>query len=229
MEFAKIQRELATDAVYEALRQAIVTCVAKPGERLNVEELAQKLGVSLTPVRGAIQRLATEGLVEIRPRSGTFVTRLTPQDVEETFKIRCALECLAGEEAIDRIQPHELRRLKDLLRSLKKKVNTEEDRKAHQRDNLELHQIIVEASGNRRLREMYEALNAHIKIVRIHSAETNWPARMQEEQAEHETIVAALEARDAAGLTAAIRKHIYRAKDAMIAALAAMDQEPAVR
>ena len=229
MEFTKIQRERATDAVYEALRQAIVTCVAKPGERLNVEELAEKLGVSLTPVRGAMQRLATEGLVEIRPRSGTFVTRLTPQDVDETFKIRCALECLAGEEAIANIQPHSIRRLKELLRTLKKKVHTDEELKSHQRDNLELHQIIVEAAGNRRLREMYEALNAHIKIVRIHSSDANWPVRLQAEQAEHEAIVAALEAGNAAALTAAIRKHIYRAKDAMIAALAALDQEPAVR
>jgi DNA-binding GntR family transcriptional regulator len=229
MEFTKIQRERATDAVYEALRQAIVTCVAKPGERLNVEELAEKLGVSLTPVRGAIQRLATEGLVEIRPRSGTFVTRLTPQDVDETFKIRCALECLAGEEAIGQIQPQALRRLKELLRSLKKRVHTEDDLKAHQRDNLELHQIIVEAAGNRRLREMYEALNAHIKIVRIHSSDANWSDRLQAEQGEHEAIVAALETKNATALTAAIRKHIYRAKDAMIAALAALEQEPAIR
>ncbi|MGH7486650.1 MAG: GntR family transcriptional regulator, partial [bacterium] len=170
-----------------------------------------------------------EGLVEIRPRSGTFVTRLTPQDVDETFKIRCALECLAGEEAIANLQPHSIRRLKELLRTLKKKVHTEEELKSHQRDNLELHQIIVEAAGNRRLREMYEALNAHIKIVRIHSSDVNWSVRLQAEQAEHEAIVAAIAAKDSAALTAAIRKHIYRAKDAMIAALAALDQEPAVR
>ncbi|MEO7143430.1 MAG: GntR family transcriptional regulator [Bryobacteraceae bacterium] len=227
MEFTKIQRERATDSVYQALRQAIVTCLVKSGERLNVEELAEKLGVSLTPVRGAIQKLATEGLVEIRPRSGTFVTALTPQDVDETFKIRCALECLAGEEAIARIQPPHIQRLKELLRTLKKKVNHEEDRQAHERGNSELHQIIIQASGNRRLQEMYEALNAHIKIVRIHAAEANWPVRVQEEQTEHEAIVAALEAKDAAALTAAIRKHIYRAKDAMIAALTALAEEPA--
>ena len=77
MELAKIQRERAVDAVYQALRQAIVSSLMKPGERLNVDELAQKLGVSLTPVRSAIQQLANEGLVEIRPRSGTFVARVT--------------------------------------------------------------------------------------------------------------------------------------------------------
>src|SRR5262245_66028170 len=103
MELARIQRERAVDAVYNALRQAIISSLLKPGERLNVYELANKLGVSLTPVRSAIQQLATEGLVEIRPRSGTFVATLTPQDVDETFKIRCALECLAGEEATGKI------------------------------------------------------------------------------------------------------------------------------
>jgi len=224
MEFTKIQRERAVDSVYQAMRQAIVTCVIKPGERLNVEELSQKFGVSLTPVRGAIQQLATEGLIEIRPRSGTFVANLNYQEVDETFKIRCALECLAGEEAVRRISPEQIRRLKELLKSLKKKVVTDQDRKAHEKDNSELHQIIVEAAANRKLQEMYNALNAHIKIVRIHAAETNWPVRMQEEQAEHEAIVAALESSDVEALTAALRKHIYRAKDSMLGALKASEE-----
>ncbi len=221
MEFVKIQRERAVDSVYQAMRQAIVSCQIKPGERLNVEELAEKFGVSLTPVRGAIQQLATEGLIEIRPRSGTFVANLNHQEVDETFKIRCALECLAGEEAIARITPDQLRRLQELLRSLKRRVITDDDRKMHEMDNSELHQMIVEAAGNRKLLEMYHALNAHIKIVRIHAAETNWPVRMQEEQAEHEAIVSALESKDAEGLKTALRKHIYRAKDSMLAALRA--------
>ena len=226
MEFNKIQRERAVDSVYQAMRHAIVTCVIKPGERLNVEELAQKFGVSLTPVRGAIQQLATEGLIEIRPRSGTFVANLNHQEIDETFKIRCALECLAGEEAVRRITAVQIRRLKELLHSLKKEVVTDEDRKTHEKDNSELHQTIVEAAANRKLQEMYNALNAHIKIVRIHAAETNWPVRMQEEQAEHEAIVSALEARDEAALTAALQKHIYRAKDSMLAALKASEEHP---
>jgi DNA-binding GntR family transcriptional regulator len=221
MELAKIQRERAVDAVYQALRQAIVSSLMKPGERLNVDELAQKLGVSLTPVRSAIQQLSNEGLVEIRPRSGTFVASLSPQDVEETFEIRCALECLAGEKASANITTQALKRLHELLRALRKPIRNEEGRKAHERDNSELHRAIVEASGSRRLLEMYEALNAHIKIARIHSAEANWPVRMQQEQSEHEEIVAALEKRDTDALVKALRKHIYRAKDALVATLQA--------
>ena len=219
MEFTKLQRERAVDSVYKELRQAIVSYGLKPGERLNVDELASKMGVSLTPVRGAIQQLATEGLVEIKPRSGTFVASLTARDVEETFQIRCALECLAAEEAMGRIGGAGLRRLRELLKSLKRPVHGEKGRMAHERDNSEFHQILARSSGNRRLVEMYDALNAHIQIARIHAAEANWQSRLQEEQAEHEAIVEALEARDAARLRAAMRKHVYRAKDALLAAL----------
>ncbi len=219
MELAKLQRERAVDAVYVALRQAIVNYQVKPGERLNVEELARKLGVSLTPVRGAIQQLATEGLVEIRPRSGTFVASLTAQDVEETFKIRCALECLAATDGMEQMPPADLKRLRELLRSLKRPVRGEEDQKSHERDNSEFHRIVVHSGRNRRLLEMYEALHAHIKIARIHAAEADWPQRMSEEQAEHEEIVSAIEQRDGAALTGALRRHIYRAKDAMVKVL----------
>ena len=219
MEFTKLHRERAVDGVYKELRQAIVSYTLKPGERLNVEELAQKLGVSLTPVRGAIQQLATEGLVEIKPRSGTFVASLTIQDVEETFKIRCALECLAGEEAIPRLATEDLRRLRELLKSLRKPIRGEADLKSHERDNSEFHQIIIRGSANRRLQEMYEALNAHIKIARIHASDASWPSRLHEEEAEHEAIVAALEQKDPEKLRTAMRRHVYRAMNAMIAAL----------
>ena len=227
MEFTKLHRERAVDTVYHALRQAIINCLLKPGERLNVEELAEKLGVSLTPVRGAIQQLATEGLAEIRPRSGSFVASLSTRDIEETFQIRCALECLAAEDGIRNYTPQDLRRLKELLRLLRQPVRTEEHRKAHERDNFELHQMIVRTANNQRLLEIYEALNAPIKIARIHAAEANWPARLQAEQVEHEAIVAAIQKQDVDALDKALRQHIYRAKDALIAVLRSREEQQA--
>lgn len=219
VELAPLQRQRAVDAVYDALRTAIIDSLIQPGERLNVEDLAARLGVSLTPVRGAIQQLATEGLVEIRPRSGTFVASLTVQDVDETFKIRCALERLAAQDAISKFSGSDIRYLKDLLKSLRKPVRTDEDRSAHDRYNSDLHRTIVRISGNRRLQEMYEGLNAHLRIARIHSARADWVGRLREEQAEHDAIVSAIERRDAAALDEALVRHIYRAKDDMIKAL----------
>ena len=231
MDLARIQRKRATDEVYEAMRQAIVTRVFKPGERLQVEDIAQKLGVSLTPVRHALQQLSTEGLIEIHPRSGTYVTNVSPQDIEETFELRCALECLAGERAISRIDPQQVERLRQLVKALAKPIDGEAALIEHERANSELHQILIDASGSRRLAELYESLNAHIKIARIHSSETNgarpvdWQSRLAEEQREHEAIVSAVEAKDAQALTTALRKHIYRAKDSLVNSLKALAVE----
>ena len=94
---AKIEQRRAVDEVYERLREAILTKQFSPGQRLDTEAIAQQLGVSLTPVRSAIELLAADGLVDVQPRSGTFVTTLSAQDVENTLDIRCALECLAAQ------------------------------------------------------------------------------------------------------------------------------------
>jgi DNA-binding GntR family transcriptional regulator len=219
MEMAKLQRDRLVDAVYQSLRQAILDSSIPPSERLNVEELAQKLGVSLTPVRHAVQQLATEGLLEIKPRSGTFVTQLSAQNVEETLEIRRALECLAAETVVDKITHQDLRRLRELLKSLRKPVRSDRDRAGHDQDNSEFHCILIRASGNQRLAEIYETLNTHLKIARIHAPREDWLSRLDEEQAEHEEIVDALERRDADAAKQALTKHIRRAKDVLVAGI----------
>ena len=96
-------------------------------------------------------------------------------------------------------------------------VETEEDRTRHEANNLELHKLLVVSSGNRRLSEMY-GVKAHLQIARIHNAEIahQLSARLQQEQSEHEAILAALEARDAEKLVAALQTHIDRAKTSLI-------------
>ena len=219
MELTPIQRQRAVDAVYDALREGILSHMFKPGERLNIEELSIKLGVSLTPVRNAIQQLATEGLIEIRPRSGTFVASLTARDIEETFDLRCALECLAAERAAERITPVELDKMRALHQSMSREIRNDAGRKQHERDNSEFHLTLVRSAGNRRLEEMYQSLNAHLKIARIHGSGEDWRARLGQEHAEHEVILDALAAKNRTKLIDTLRKHIYRAKDALVAGL----------
>ena len=226
MKLRRLTRKRATDEVYENLRDAILNRLFKPGERLQVDEIAERLGVSLTPVRHAIQQLATEGLIEIKPRSGTFVAMLSLEDIEATFDVRIALECLAAEKAIDRVRPADLQRLDELLDVLRKPVSSEEILRKHEKANSDLHLLLMEASGNRRLAEIYKGLNAHLTIARIHAAERNSgddprPAqeiakRFSAEQAEHEEIVGALRARDLPRMQTAVRKHIGRAKESLM-------------
>ena len=210
-----IPRERASDIIYEALRSAILDHVFLPQERLDVRVLSRKFGVSPTPVKTAIHMLATVGLVEVRPRSGTFVAQLSAKDVAETFRIRCALECLAAESAVRNVDQQVVEQLRKLIDSMRRPSSAEQ----HAKQNTEFHRIIVRLSGNRRLLEIYDDLNAHIRIARIHSAQSEWKCRIVAEHEEHQEIVAALTRREPRLLAEALRKHIERGSEALVAAL----------
>jgi DNA-binding GntR family transcriptional regulator len=212
----KIERRRAVDDVHQAIREAILDRRFPPRMRLNVEELALQLGVSLTPVRSAIQLLAAEGLVDVHSRSGTFVATISRRELEETFDIRCALECLAAEKAAERLTDKDIeqaRKLYDVMLRLRK---TESQRKIHDEANFGLHEIIIRASGNERLADIYEGLQAHIAMCRLHRMDESWHSRLPQEQKEHKEIVEAMEKRDAKALVKALRSHILRAKDALL-------------
>ena len=153
------------------------TRVFSPGQRLNVEDLAGNLGVSFTPVRQALQLLAAEGLIVIQPRSGTYVATLSPRDVEETFDIRRALECLAAETAVvnatdeDSAWPRNSRKARgsDRIRRGSLEACGSEYRIAP-------HDIRL--SGNRRVAEIYDGLHAHLTIARLHRAASSWQSRL---------------------------------------------------
>lgn len=226
MALAPLRKKRATDEVYDSLRAAILTRLFLPGQRLLADELCEQLGVSLTPVRHALQQLAVEGLVEIHPRSGTYVASISAEDLAETFEIRLALELLAGKRAIHRWTAVASKTMNDLLKSLAKPVRNEESMKQHESHNLNFHFALFDIAGSRKLRELYESLNAHIQIARIHATEgLNLKERLDQEQLEHEAIVAALEAGSLPKLEAALRTHIQRAQLSLMAALSARDAE----
>jgi GntR family transcriptional regulator, rspAB operon transcriptional repressor len=212
----RLSRSRASDSVFDILRENIVGRGFRPGDRLDVRALADQLGVSATPVKDAINRLAAEGLVEIRPRSGTFVAELAPDAVAETFEIRRALECLAAERVVTQLTPDLLARFQDVVDAMDRPVSSERDRTEHERKNVELHTLLVEASGNRRLTELYRSLNAHLTIARIHSRRRPDDDRLEQERREHRAILDALATRDAAALVSALDRHIRRAGIALV-------------
>jgi hypothetical protein len=212
----RIERRRAVDDVHQAIREAILTRRFPPGMRLNVEELASQLGVSLTPVRSAIQMLAAEGLLDVHSRSGTFVTTLTRRDLEETFDIRCSLECLAAEKGAANLTQEQIERAREILTVLAEPVGNDDQQKRHEQANTELHDIIVRSSGNERLADMYESLRAHIAMGRLHRQDGSWQSRLPKEHQEHQEIFAAMERRDPVALVKALRNHILRAKDALL-------------
>jgi GntR family transcriptional regulator, rspAB operon transcriptional repressor len=212
----KLDRTRASDSVFEVLRDSILTRVFRPGDRLDVKAVANQLGVSPTPVKDAINRLAAEGLIDVRPRSGTYVAEISPQAVAETFEIRRALECLAGETLIDKLTPELIDRFTRIVEDLERPVGTDANRRAHEELNIELHLLIVQAAGNRRLVELYHSLNAHLTIARVHLRRRPDAGRLDQERREHRAILDALVARDAKQLVEALGQHIRRAGQALV-------------
>jgi DNA-binding GntR family transcriptional regulator len=212
----KLDRTRASDSVFEVLRDSILTRVFRPGARLDVKAVANQLGVSPTPVKDAINRLAAEGLIDVRPRSGTFVAEISPQAVAETFEIRRALECLAAETLVPRITPDLIARFEKLIDALELPVDDDDSRRLHDENNVEFHLLIVEASGNQRLLELYHSLNAHLTIARIHLRRRPDDARLEQERREHRAIVDAIVARDAKRLVDVLGQHIRRAGLALV-------------
>lgn len=206
------------DAVHESLRADILARRYEPGERLDIPGLARRFKTSQMPVRQAIGRLADAGLVDVKPRSGSYVTRLDAKEVAETFDVRCALEKLAAESAVLNVTEADLRRLRELVDGIETAVSAG-DAEAHDELNSEFHDSLLRLSGNNKLVQIYEALNAHIKIARIHLETRDWAQRTDLERAEHRAILDALRDRSAERLGAALVQHIERSKQVLLADL----------
>ncbi len=215
--FQPIERRRMSDQVYEEVLNAILEHRFKPGERLSIPELSRSLDVSQMPVRQAIDRLSEEGLVEIRPRSGTFVAQADEREVAETFDIRRALDALAAETAVEHVTDHDLSDLEGLVEEMDGFAALgSEGMGRHDRLNWEFHLLIVRLSGNEKLHEMYKQLNAHLKIASVHVSSKDWAARVPRAQSEHRAMVQALRERSASQLASILAVHVERGKAALI-------------
>jgi DNA-binding GntR family transcriptional regulator len=220
---AAVSVQRLTDAAYRILKAQILSQAFAPGQRLRVDDLAARLGMSRTPVKDALNALAAEGLVDIVPRRGTFVAGLSAETIAEVFELRRALELLAAESLVARVTDEEIAELKELLAALDD--SAQDDADEHMRRNMAFHRAFVRMAGNRKLLEVYESLNVHIQIARIHARWQNWQQRRPQEREEHQAILQALETRDAASLAAAVDAHIRRAKRSLVDDLQSIGSE----
>lgn len=154
------------DVVFYTLRQSILTGELKPGERLMEIHLADKLGVSRTPVREAIRRLELEGLVTMFPRRGAEVAQITEKSMSDVLEVRRTLDALCAELACDRITEEGLASLKCACEVFEQCVDTGDAKKIAQAD-VSLHDIIVQATGNQRLIQLVNNLSEQMYRYRF--------------------------------------------------------------
>ncbi len=195
------------ERAHDLLRDAILSAEFAPGQRLHVAHIAARLGVSQTPVKDALNRLAAEGLVTILPRKGTFVSSFDWQDLEELLDVRRVLEIRACELAIDRITDSEIARMSEMLEGIRQvaaRADTDGFRRERIANDIAFHRVLLSASGSRRLVEMWEAVHAHVLVARA-----TYPLdRFRKTDQEHNAIVEALNERSLPHLRDAVDYHL---------------------
>jgi len=202
-----------SEQTYLVLKDKILQRQLEPGARISVDEIAHGLGVSRTPVTDALKRLALEGLVEIQPRRGTFVTELTARDVSELFDIRLLIEVFAARLIVDQGRSHEFLAAVDepINRMREATVNgAYGDYESFISADRQLHSTLVGMSENQRLMQIFSELNVHMRVARAHYLNSVENARQAHQ--EHEAILSAFESGEAERVEQTLTAHITNVK-----------------
>ena len=178
-------------AVTDTLRQAIFSGKFSPGERLVEEQLAAELGVSRNPVGEALRVLQAEGLVEINPRRGATVTKISDDEAREIVELRASLEGLCARLATRRCSPEDRAAIAELL-ARGEAASAADDGAALSRLHTEVHQLMARIGRNRHLNGFVQSLRD--KTQWLYSTSLSWRARQS--WAEHAAILAAVSAGD---------------------------------
>ncbi len=200
-----IRRPLLHEELVARLSDMIFAGELVPGERVPEKALCQRFGISRTPLREALKVLAADGLITLLPNRGARVTRLTPEDADELFPVMGALEALSGELACARATDADIAEVKALHYQMALH-HTRGERDDYFRCNQAIHRKIMDMAGNPTLAQVYDGLAGRIRRVRYlaNSSRSRWDEAM----AEHERILALLEARDGAGLATQLKAHL---------------------
>ncbi len=202
------------DQVYDVLKKMIVLREIQPGEKINEEQLARQTGVSRTPIREALCRLANESIVRMIPRKGAFVIRQSEETLREVLEVREVLEGLIARLATVRIHDRQYGRMneKHLIRLSKclEKIfpvpDEERNRMTYTQSDIQFHSILQEACGNRMLQSMMDTVNTHLQIIRLRTVML--PGRARKTVDEHYEILKGIEAGDEKRAELLMRKHI---------------------
>ncbi len=205
------------DEVYMILEEEILSGQYKSGDMLTEQPLSERLGVSRTPIRAAIRRLAEEGLVELNPNRGAVVIGVTVDDLISTYKIRMRLEGIASAMAATRLTEEEKRELRESVELSEYYIARGDTEHIKELDTT-FHRIIYKASGNRMLCRILTELHRNIKTYRKRSLSV--PGRVEKSHEEHREILNAILAGDAEKADILTSLHIERAMNNMVAAMA---------
>jgi DNA-binding GntR family transcriptional regulator len=202
------EEQTSKNFIYVELRRSIIMRHLKPGERFDVEALAQQYKTSVTPVRDALQMLSQDGLVNIKPRSGYFVARTTLKQLRDLLDLRHVLEVAAIERAAVKITPEQIAELRAVHAGY-----TGDDDESYDRytdENRKFHYYLAKASGNYELTQLMGRLHDRLApfMVMRHGGRT--------QETTHKRIIDALEAHNADVAKEALLDDIERSHESIL-------------
>ncbi len=181
------------EKILETIRDAILKGSLKPGERVSEPELAERFGISRTPIREAFRQLESEGYLQVIPRKGAVVASLSERDIEEFYAIKIILEGFAARMAAEKLSMKDIEKLESINQRLEQ-IAKDGDVKNFFRVHNEFHEVFIKAAGNERLYEMINQLVMKFKRLRL--ASLSQPGRMEISVEEHRNMIQAFKDHD---------------------------------
>jgi DNA-binding GntR family transcriptional regulator len=205
-------------AVEREVERLILSGSFAPGERINENKLASELGTSRGPIREAIRALEGSGLIVSVRNRGSFIRRLSVQEVREVYEIRSALFGLAGKLLAERVTADQLQRLNRFVADMEE-ASSQRNFEAYYPLNLAFHEFIVDSAGNAMLAQQYRSLVKKLHLFRARSLVQGGGLAVSNE--EHREMLSAIAARDPAWAHEAHWRHVSSARDRLLSVVEA--------
>ena len=204
------------DVVFNTLKEAILSGKLMPGERLMENQLAEKLGVSRTPIREALRMLELENLVELVPRKGAQVLDITEKDIKNVLEIRCVLESLASELACQKMQPSTIAELKKQQEEFTEACLSKDYEKAAEADE-KFHDLIFNSTENIKLIQIVN--NLRLQLFRYRLAYFKVPTTLSVPIEQHNEIIWCIENHMAEKASEIATRHVKKQTEVILSSV----------
>jgi len=202
-----------SEIAYNKLKSLILHLTLRPGDPITELDLIETLGMSRTPIRQALNRLAQEGFVSLLPRKGWYVTEISLRDIHEIFIVREALEGMAARIAAEIITDTALTELNQYMAAI------EIDEKSETDPGDKIHEKILAIANNQRINGVLQLYEDHLK--RFHYVAIRLPGRVTQSYKEHKEIIEAINDKNSDLAEATMRKHIQSSRKSLFDSIAA--------
>lgn len=205
----------AVDIAYETIRDGIRTGKYPPGSHLTAQALAEESGFSRTPVREAMRRLHAEALIQFIPNRGAFVATWSKREIEQIYDLRILLESFAAREAATHVSDEQLRKLREVADEMQALTQSEDpDLEQVTALNDEFHKLVLDASGNERLRNLLGSI-VEVPLV-LNTFRSYSIDQLRRSSAQHIELTNALEAKSPEWAGAIMTAHILSARNTLM-------------